>query len=170
MRRWIVAVLFVGAGCADDAKPTPTCEQALEHFFGVGCVYYTDATRSQLISKPEMIMRCHRLLTAAPLQCRDEVDDWIECNATVPGVDGGGPGGGALGRAWLTSSFAMFLPVSSASLSTLAARFMKPTVSAMALAETRPARSLSSIASVKRVNVFELGASRSAYRDSMNST
>ena len=34
---------------------------------------------------------------------------------------------------------------------------MKPTVSAIALAETLPARSLSSIASVNRVNVFAFG-------------
>src|SRR5215510_10272246 len=88
------------------------------------------------------------------------------------GVDGGGPGGGALPalRVVLTSSLAMLLPVSSALFNTLAARFMNPTVSAMALAETLPARSLSSIASVKRVNVLAPGASFSAYRDSRNST
>ena len=51
----------------------------------------------------------------------------------------------------------MFLPVSTALFSTFAARFMKPTVSAIALADTLPARSLSSIASVNRVNVFAVG-------------
>src|SRR5262249_44829385 len=44
------------------------------------------------------------------------------------GVDGGGPGAGAFvaERVVFTSSFAMVLPVSSALLSTLAARFMNP--------------------------------------------
>ena len=56
----------------------------------------------------------------------------------------------------------MFLPVSTALFNTLAARFMNPTVSAIALAETLPARSLSSIASVNRVNALALGDVRSA--------
>ena len=43
-------------------------------------------------------------------------------------------------------------------------------VSAMVLADTFPARSLSSMASVNRVNVFAVGDCRSAYRDSRNST
>jgi hypothetical protein len=47
---------------------------------------------------------------------------------------------------------------------------MKPTVSAIALADTRPARSWSSIASVNRVNVLAVGDARSAYFDSRNST
>src|SRR5262245_66633673 len=87
-------------------------------------------------------------------------------------VDGGGPGGGALValRVVFTSSFAMLLPVSSALFNTFAARFMKPTVSAMAEAETLLARSLSSIASVKRVNVLAAGASFSSYRHPRNST
>src|SRR5262249_19766978 len=79
------------------------------------------------------------------------------------GVDGGGPGAGFVdGRVVFTSSLAMFRPVSRALLSTFAARFMKPTVSAIALADTLLARSLSSIASVNRVNVDALGDSRSA--------
>jgi hypothetical protein len=64
----------------------------------------------------------------------------------------------------------MFLPVSTALFNTFAARFMKLTVSAMVLADTLPARNLSSIASVKRVNVLAVGDWRSAYRDSRNST
>ena len=83
-----------------------------------------------------------------------------------PGVDGGGAGDDAVGgvgdvdvalRAVLTRSLAMLLPDSTALLSTDAARFMNPTVSAMALADTFPARSLSSIDSVKRVNAFAPG-------------
>jgi hypothetical protein len=91
MRRWILAALFASAGCADDAKPPPTCEQAMAHFYAVNCVYFTDASRSQQISETEMVTRCHRLQGAAPAQCRDDLDDWIECNATVPGRDSTGP-------------------------------------------------------------------------------
>jgi len=56
----------------------------------------------------------------------------------------------------------MFLPVSTALFKTFAARFMNPTVSAMALAETLPARNLSSIASVNRVKTLAFGDVRSA--------
>ena len=65
-------------------------------------------------------------------------------------------------RAVFTNSVAMVLPVSTALFNTAAARFMNPTVSAMALAETLPARSLSSMASVNRVNALAFGESFSA--------
>jgi hypothetical protein len=63
---------------------------------------------------------------------------------------------------------AMFFPASIALVNTPAARFMNPTVSAIALADTLPARSLSSTVSVKRVNTLA-GEARSAYCDSRNS-
>src|SRR5262249_35859339 len=87
------------------------------------------------------------------------------------GVEGGGPGCGGfvVERVVFTSSLAMVRPVSGALFRTLAARFMKPTVSAIAFADTLLARSLSSIASVNRVKVDAFGDSRSAYRDSRNS-
>jgi hypothetical protein len=56
------------------------------------------------------------------------------------GVDAGGPGDVGV-RDGLTSPLAIDFPVSSALFKTFAARFMKPTVSAMAVADTRPARS-----------------------------
>jgi hypothetical protein len=66
-------------------------------------------------------------------------------DAESPVAGGGGAVDGAVEggaeREELTSSFAIDLPVSSALFSTFAARFMKPTVSAIALADTRPARS-----------------------------
>jgi hypothetical protein len=65
-------------------------------------------------------------------------------DAESPVAGGGGAVDGAVDgadRDELTSSLAIDLPVSSALFSTFAARFMKPTVSAIALAETRPARS-----------------------------
>jgi hypothetical protein len=56
-------------------------------------------------------------------------------------VDDGGPAPCEPGRAVFTNSLAMLLPVSTALFNTLAARFMNPTVSAIALADTFPARS-----------------------------
>src|SRR3978361_1303834 len=62
-----------------------------------------------------------------------------------------GPDGGGVGdRVVFTKSFAMFFPVSTALFRTFAARFMKPTVSAMVLADTVLARSLFWIASCSR--------------------
>jgi hypothetical protein len=60
-------------------------------------------------------------------------------------------------RVLLTMSFATERPAASAPFKTLAARFMRLIASAIVVAETFPARSLSSTASVKRVNEVEVG-------------
>src|SRR5512143_1911224 len=118
--------------------------------------------------------------STGPLACRhqsfspDPPGSLISCagdDAEVV-VEAGGSGLAvvAVERVVFTSSVAMLLPVSSALFRTFAARFMNPTVSAIALADTLPARSLSSIDSVNRVNALAVGDCRSAYRDSRNST
>src|SRR6185503_15241102 len=68
----------------------------------------------------------------------------------------------------VTMSLATERPAAIAPLRTFPARFNSPIVSAIADADTLPARSRSSTASVKRVNAFA-GFWRSAYLDSRNS-
>ncbi len=69
----------------------------------------------------------------------DDAESGVD--AVVCAFVAAGGAGAVDGRVGLTSSLAIDLPVSNALFSTFAARFMKPTVSAIALAETLPARS-----------------------------
>jgi hypothetical protein len=72
--------------------------------------------------------------------------------------------------ATLITSFATDFPAAATPLNTVAALLRRLIVSEIALADTRPARSVSSTPSVNFVKKFPAGAWRSAYLDSRNST
>jgi hypothetical protein len=85
MRRWILVVLVASAGCGADAKRAPTCAQAMAHFYAAGC-RYADGSQQPPVpySEADAVSLCQELVAAAPAQCQDEIDDWNECNASVP--------------------------------------------------------------------------------------
>jgi len=85
MRRAIFGVLFVIVGCGSDAKPAPSCQQGLAHYYASGCVY-VDTTNNPptTIPQSQMVSFCQAATTQAPASCKDELDDWLRCNNETP--------------------------------------------------------------------------------------
>jgi hypothetical protein len=73
-----IAVLLM-ACAADD--PTPSCQQALDHFYAASCTFVDSGAP---VPKATAVSRCETLVAAAPRLCRDEVSDWLRCIDTVP--------------------------------------------------------------------------------------
>jgi hypothetical protein len=87
MQRVILGVLCsVAIGCGGgDARPAPTCAQAMAHFYAAGCAYFdTNQQPPAPYSQSGAVNFCQGLVVAAPTQCQGEIDDWSECNAGVP--------------------------------------------------------------------------------------
>jgi hypothetical protein len=93
MRSWILAVLFVCAGCGDDAKPTtpPSCEEAYSHYYGLApsCAF-----RNNLSGVPiplsEAVETCEiEALDVASLDanlftaCAEKFDAYLRCVADL---------------------------------------------------------------------------------------
>lgn len=84
--------MAIAMGCGGDAKPAPSCQQAMAHFYGVNCFYYDGSVSpARRIAQTEMVANCQQLAIAAPARCQGEIDDWLECNANVEGVPSGTP-------------------------------------------------------------------------------
>lgn len=67
-------------------EEVPSCQQAMEHYYGAGCSYY-DIDSGDPISAATMVSTCRDALRAADTEapsCADDVDDWIICLADVP--------------------------------------------------------------------------------------
>lgn len=73
--------LFVAA-CGSDDKP-PSCQQALAHFYGAGCMY-TNAQTGAVISQMEATSDCQTNAANLSSACLDELDAWLVCNNSVP--------------------------------------------------------------------------------------
>jgi len=85
MRRAIFGGVFAIVGCAGDAKPAPTCQQGLAHYYASGCVYF-DATVNPPtpIALSQMVTFCQNVAIQAPSPCQDELDAWLSCNNETP--------------------------------------------------------------------------------------
>ena len=77
-----LAVLVALAACGADS--TPSCEQAIEHYYLAGCRYLNpDLTPSMAFSEPQAVALClDRVARAAA--CRVELEAWLDCNNAVP--------------------------------------------------------------------------------------
>jgi hypothetical protein len=75
------AVVMVGCGTDD---PAPSCQTAMGHFYGAGCLY-KDTSTQQTIGLDAMISRCEQTQRTAPSKtCSGKFDDWLRCNNEVP--------------------------------------------------------------------------------------
>jgi len=85
MRSLILGAMFAVVGCGSDAKPAPTCQQGLAHYYASGCVYLDGTTNPPTtISQSDMVTFCQTASTQAPASCRDELDDWLRCDGDTP--------------------------------------------------------------------------------------
>jgi hypothetical protein len=77
MRKTALAlVLMVACGGED----VPSCQQALESFYGVGCVF---SENGRQIPVGEMIQRCKDARSVAPASCMDELDNYQACLGSI---------------------------------------------------------------------------------------
>lgn len=85
MRKMIFAIAIMA--CGTEAKPAPSCQQAMGHFYGAHCFYF-DATKNPppKFTLADMVLLCQNLTIQAPASCQDEIDSWLTCNAAV--IDG----------------------------------------------------------------------------------
>lgn len=82
--------MAIAMGCGGDAKPAPSCQQAMAHFYGVNCFYFdTTTSPPRRYTQTEMIAICQQETIDAPAKCQGEIDDWLSCNADVEGVPPG---------------------------------------------------------------------------------
>lgn len=84
--RTILTALTLVLGCLPDPAGNdtpPSCQQALTHYYGAGCGY-TDTSTGQPIALADMIGRCHQVAAIAPVQCENDLDNWLFCNNEVP--------------------------------------------------------------------------------------
>lgn len=73
----MVAALM--AGCVE--SPTPTCQQAVAHYYTAGCAY-TD-TAGMPIAQPEAVAECLTNVRESSGNCGGELDTWLRCNNQV---------------------------------------------------------------------------------------
>lgn len=71
---WLVALAFL-ASCGEDA---PSCQQAVDHYYGAGCRLVNLQTGVEFTAA-EVIADCKGALAAAPDRCQDELDDLRSC-------------------------------------------------------------------------------------------
>jgi hypothetical protein len=65
------------AACSNE-PPAPSCQQAVDHYYGAGCTFVdlaTDMPRRQDAALDE----CQRAVDEALDDCDDEVGDWLRC-------------------------------------------------------------------------------------------
>lgn len=81
MKQFLLSLFILGAfsGCEE----VPSCQQATNHFYEAGCGYVYLKT-GKTVPKDVQITDCQKILVAAPENCMGEVDDWLQCQYSVP--------------------------------------------------------------------------------------
>jgi hypothetical protein len=79
MRKALALVLLVACGGED----VPSCQQAVSHYYGAGCVLL--ATNGQPYPEIEIVNSCKELLATSPSRACDEaLEDLRICFGSVP--------------------------------------------------------------------------------------
>jgi len=83
MRALLLALL---ASCAADPTPAPSCQDAVTHFYSVGCEY-KDRTTGAVQTSSQVAQVCVDLYAQKPA-CKSELDAWAAClDARTGGAD-----------------------------------------------------------------------------------
>lgn len=72
---WGVSLLFAIA-CGDD--PPPSCQEAIGHFYGVGCAFINLMT-NQPYTMNESLQSCKDINATVPDRCQSYFDDFMTC-------------------------------------------------------------------------------------------
>lgn len=80
MMKLMVVVLMVGCveSVENSGPPPPSCQQAVGHYYGAGCVF-VDGTTGQVIPPGQFTADCQTEAANAPSACLDEFDDFLIC-------------------------------------------------------------------------------------------
>lgn len=73
----ILVTLAMLVGCSD-GDPAPSCQQAIAHYYSIGCTFVELSTGRQ-VSQGEFTAACQQTTSAAPARCQGEIDTWLTC-------------------------------------------------------------------------------------------
>ena len=87
MRTALVLAALLTACATDPAPVIPSCQQAVAHYYGVGCVF-SDANGP--IAEQTFTLQCQNNAISEPANCVGESDAFLECiNAAKGGNNAG---------------------------------------------------------------------------------
>jgi hypothetical protein len=78
MGKPLLGLVVLWIGCGGDARPAPSCFDAFSRFYSNGCTF-VDLNTGQPIPQSTIVAQCQNLASAAPANCRDELNVWLEC-------------------------------------------------------------------------------------------
>ena len=81
--RKLLILISAAIGCGGEVE-VPSCQDALTHFYDVGCTF-TDLSTGYQYTAAEMIVICREARASAPVQCEDELDGLQICLGSVEG-------------------------------------------------------------------------------------
>lgn len=79
-----IAIVVGLAACG--GEEAPSCQQAIDHFYGAGCTFYdTSTTPPTATPQGTALNLCSQINVQIPERCRGEFDDWKFCLDSVAG-------------------------------------------------------------------------------------
>ena len=85
MRKIVMMLIVVGA--CGGTSDTPSCQQAMQHFYSSDCFFFhSDGNGGTTpIAEADALNICEQSYEAAPANCTDKLDTWVNClDATPP--------------------------------------------------------------------------------------
>lgn len=82
MKTALAAFVLAAVACSDP-DPPPSCQRAVTHFYGAGCMFF-DPMTMQPYPAAQITSECLALTSSLPDQCDEAFADFRSCLGGVP--------------------------------------------------------------------------------------